>query len=264
MNALGQPSLPRETRATDSCSPRRHTRRSSSRRSAPARRLPTRSTPSSTRRPSRSSPRPGRSPVSGRLRARHGPRLRCPMRSWSRPPPTLGRPRPTTDAAGRASGSGSESIGRVRLSNSDATLVVLASTCMLRCCESAKQLPADGGPRETTTSASRVAGRSPCRPDLRRRLHLDEPGAQVVLTEREDGVVELTAALPIRADQRWFWTDRWQSMEREVDEHVAAGRTTTFADPDELLAHLDASLGDEPLGDSRAVKRTKRPGMRPG
>lgn len=33
--------------------------------------------------------------------------------------------------------------------------------------------------------------------DLRRRLHLDEPGAQVEITEREDGVIELRAALPV-------------------------------------------------------------------
>lgn len=61
---------------------------------------------------------------------------------------------------------------------------------------------------------------------LRRRLHLDEPGAQVEIIEREDGRLELRAVLPVPADQAWFWTERWQRMEREVDEDVAAGRTT--------------------------------------
>jgi bifunctional DNA-binding transcriptional regulator/antitoxin component of YhaV-PrlF toxin-antitoxin module len=75
--------------------------------------------------------------------------------------------------------------------------------------------------------------------DLRRRLHLDEPGAQVAIIERDDGVIELQPVLPIPADQRWFWTERWQVMEREVDEHIAAGHVTVADGPDELFAQLD-------------------------
>jgi bifunctional DNA-binding transcriptional regulator/antitoxin component of YhaV-PrlF toxin-antitoxin module len=78
--------------------------------------------------------------------------------------------------------------------------------------------------------------------DLRRRLHLDEPGAQVQIIEREDGLVELRSVLPVAADQRWFWSERWQAMEREVDEHVAAGRVTLVDGPDALFEHLDARL----------------------
>jgi hypothetical protein len=43
-------------------------------------------------------------------------------------------------------------------------------------------------------------------------------------------------------DQRWFWTERWQAMEREVDEHVAAGLVTVVDGPDALFEHLDTSL----------------------
>lgn len=75
--------------------------------------------------------------------------------------------------------------------------------------------------------------------EVRRRLHLDEPGAQVEITERDDGVLELRASLPVPAHQRWFWTDRWQKGEREVDDHVAAGRVTVHQDGDALLEHLD-------------------------
>jgi bifunctional DNA-binding transcriptional regulator/antitoxin component of YhaV-PrlF toxin-antitoxin module len=75
--------------------------------------------------------------------------------------------------------------------------------------------------------------------ELRRRLHLDEPGAQVEITEREDGVLELRPALPVQADQRWFWGDRWQQRERDVDEHVAAGEVTVHPDGDALLTHVD-------------------------
>jgi hypothetical protein len=41
------------------------------------------------------------------------------------------------------------------------------------------------------------------------------------------------------ADQTWFWTPEWQEGEREVDEHIAAGRTTYFDSVDEFLAALD-------------------------
>lgn len=78
-----------------------------------------------------------------------------------------------------------------------------------------------------------------------RRLHLDESGAPVEITEREDGVLELRPSLPIPADQRWFWQDRWQQREKEVDEHMAAGRVTVHDDGDALLDHLDAQAQPE-------------------
>ncbi|MGH3561715.1 MAG: AbrB/MazE/SpoVT family DNA-binding domain-containing protein [Mycobacterium sp.] len=81
--------------------------------------------------------------------------------------------------------------------------------------------------------------------EVRRRLHLDEPGAQVEITEREDGVLELRPSLPVPADQRWFWTERWQQRERQVDEHVAAGRVTVHQDGDALLEHLDRLDADQ-------------------
>jgi AbrB family looped-hinge helix DNA binding protein len=75
--------------------------------------------------------------------------------------------------------------------------------------------------------------------ELRQRLHLEEPGAQVEITERADGVLELRPALPVPADQAWFWTQRWQEREREVDDHVAAGRVTVHDSGEDFLAHLD-------------------------
>jgi antitoxin MazE len=79
--------------------------------------------------------------------------------------------------------------------------------------------------------------------DLRRRLRLDQENAQIKLIERDDGRVELVPVVAVRADQAWFWTDRWQAMEREADADIAAGRTTVvdglegltavFSDPDD-------------------------------
>jgi bifunctional DNA-binding transcriptional regulator/antitoxin component of YhaV-PrlF toxin-antitoxin module len=75
-------------------------------------------------------------------------------------------------------------------------------------------------------------------PALRRRYHLDEPGAQVEITERADGVLELRPVVPVPATQAWFWESGWQAREREVDEYVAAGRVRQFDDTDSFLGHL--------------------------
>ena len=75
--------------------------------------------------------------------------------------------------------------------------------------------------------------------EVRRRLHLDDPGAQVEITERDDGVLELRPSLPMPVDQRWFWTQRWQQREVAVDAHVAAQEVSVHPDGEALLDHLD-------------------------
>jgi antitoxin MazE len=74
---------------------------------------------------------------------------------------------------------------------------------------------------------------------IRRHLGLDQPGAQVEVIERE-GEVVLRPYLPVPADQAWFWTERWQRMEREVDEAIAARRVTVVDGAEAMLADLDA------------------------
>lgn len=74
---------------------------------------------------------------------------------------------------------------------------------------------------------------------LRRRFDLDQPGAQVEVIER-DGEIVLRPHLPVPADQTWFWSERWQKMEREADEAIAEGRTSVFNDVEELLADLES------------------------
>jgi bifunctional DNA-binding transcriptional regulator/antitoxin component of YhaV-PrlF toxin-antitoxin module len=77
-------------------------------------------------------------------------------------------------------------------------------------------------------------------PALRRRYRLDQPGAQVEITERADGVLELRPVVPVPATEAWFWDPSWHQGEREVDEHVSAGEVTIHDGPDELLGHLDS------------------------
>jgi AbrB family looped-hinge helix DNA binding protein len=75
--------------------------------------------------------------------------------------------------------------------------------------------------------------------DIRRRLDLDRPGAQVEVVERPDGVIELHPTIAVPADQAWFWTERWQRMEREVDEQIERGEVTIHQSAEALFAHLD-------------------------
>ncbi len=75
-------------------------------------------------------------------------------------------------------------------------------------------------------------------PEVRKRLLLDSPGAQVEVTEREDGVIELRPQIPVPASQAWFWTDAWQARERQVDEDLAAGQVTSYDDGESFLASL--------------------------
>jgi len=75
--------------------------------------------------------------------------------------------------------------------------------------------------------------------DVRKRHRLDEPGAQVRVVERDDGVIELHPQVAVPADQMWFWTERWQKLEAEADADIAAGRVTRHDSGEALLEHLD-------------------------
>lgn len=93
-----------------------------------------------------------------------------------------------------------------------------------------------------TLSASRGSITLPA--EVRHRYRLDQPGAQVQIVERDDGVIELHPLLPHRADQAWFWAERWQAMEQEAEEDIAAGRVETFDSSDEFMAVLEREAGD--------------------
>ncbi len=80
--------------------------------------------------------------------------------------------------------------------------------------------------------------------EVRARHGLDAPGAQVELVEREDGVIELHPHVAIPADQAWFWSERWQRMEREADEHIERGETERFDTSADFLADLDRIASD--------------------
>ena len=80
--------------------------------------------------------------------------------------------------------------------------------------------------------------------DLRRKYRLDEPGAQLEVVEREDGVIELRPTLPVPVDEMWFWAEGHQAAEREAEDDIAADRFRTFDDAESFLADLESLTTD--------------------
>ena len=55
----------------------------------------------------------------------------------------------------------------------------------------------------------------------------------------ENGRLELIPQHTVDAAQAWFWSERWQRMERAADADIAAGRLKQFDSVEELIAELD-------------------------
>jgi antitoxin MazE len=72
----------------------------------------------------------------------------------------------------------------------------------------------------------------------RKRYHLDEPGAQVEVIERE-GEIVLRPKLPVDASQAWFWDANWQAGERQAATETDARLGQTFESGEDFLDALD-------------------------
>jgi hypothetical protein len=77
-------------------------------------------------------------------------------------------------------------------------------------------------------------------PRVRERLGVGRPGVQIEFIETSDGF-SLRAVVPVPAEQQWFWTDRWQEMEREADADIAAGRIRGAENAEAFLDHFTAN-----------------------
>lgn len=61
---------------------------------------------------------------------------------------------------------------------------------------------------------------------------------------RDDGVIELHPKMLIDESQAWFWTERWQAMEREAQADIDAGRVTHYDSAEEMIADLERYAQD--------------------
>jgi antitoxin MazE len=55
----------------------------------------------------------------------------------------------------------------------------------------------------------------------------------------ENGRVMLSRAQVIPPEQAWFWSERWQQMEREAEADLASGRVTEYVDLSSAITGLD-------------------------
>ena len=65
----------------------------------------------------------------------------------------------------------------------------------------------------------------------------------VEVVRREDGVIELRPRLVVDPEQGWFWSERWQAMERQADEDIRQGRVERADDVEAFLEELDDGDG---------------------
>jgi hypothetical protein len=56
---------------------------------------------------------------------------------------------------------------------------------------------------------------------------------------RIGGGLELIPQEAVDASQAWFWSNRWQAMERGANDDIDAGRVKRFDSVDDFLAELD-------------------------
>jgi AbrB family looped-hinge helix DNA binding protein len=73
---------------------------------------------------------------------------------------------------------------------------------------------------------------------VRRQANLKE-GDTLELSINEDGTLYLSPKIAVDRAQAYFWSNRWQTGEREAQGDIDNGRTVRFDDIDEAFKFLD-------------------------
>jgi antitoxin MazE len=84
--------------------------------------------------------------------------------------------------------------------------------------------------------------------EIRALLRVEE-GDDLVFLVDEQGRVVISPTQIIPPDQAWFWTERWQRMERQAQEDIEAGRVKSYKDATETLAYLSGIKADKDAED---------------
>ena len=74
-------------------------------------------------------------------------------------------------------------------------------------------------------------------PEIRKKLKVGE-GDDVLFFINQQGQVVVDQVHIIDPEQAWFWTERWQKMEREVQEDIDSGNMREFDSADDFIKHL--------------------------
>ena len=74
--------------------------------------------------------------------------------------------------------------------------------------------------------------------EVRAALDLHE-GDDLVFRTNEKGELVVECVLRVPADQAWFWTERWQKMERDAQADIEVGRVSRYRGADEAVEALE-------------------------
>lgn len=91
----------------------------------------------------------------------------------------------------------------------------------------------------------RAKGQVTLPPEVRQELGVGE-GDDLAFYLNEQGQIVVARLQVIPPDQAWFWSRRWQQMERAVDAEIASGQMQTFDGVEELIESLDTAAGQAP------------------
>lgn len=71
-----------------------------------------------------------------------------------------------------------------------------------------------------------------------KKMNLQE-GDHLDIAMEEDRII-LKPVLVIDRSQSWFWSKKWQALEKEVDEDIKQGRVHKAKNAEELIKQLDS------------------------
>jgi len=83
----------------------------------------------------------------------------------------------------------------------------------------------------------RSKGRLTLPSEVRSLLQVDE-GDDIIFTVDTDGRIVVQHLPVIDPDQAWFWSERWQKMERAAQADIDEGRVKRFASVEDALSNL--------------------------
>lgn len=81
-------------------------------------------------------------------------------------------------------------------------------------------------------------------PEIRAALGADE-GDDLLFAVDERGHILVTRAQIIPPDQAWFWSARWQRMERAAQADLDSGDVAVFDNVDAAIAALDQLTAED-------------------
>jgi AbrB family looped-hinge helix DNA binding protein len=90
----------------------------------------------------------------------------------------------------------------------------------------------------------RVKGQVTVPVEIRNILGAEE-GDELVFMVDENGRVFVERVQIIPPDQAWFWSERWQRLEREVQQDIANQKTHQFDTPEDAVKYLNNVAGEE-------------------